>query len=472
MIDTQTPGSPGWWFKRLADRQLQRLSHLDRLSRYATGDHDLPEGDHNVREAFQRFQKRARSNYTGLVVESVLERLRPTGFRAGSGASAQDDKDAWRIWQANHLDADFPLVARAALSMGESYMMVGPPSQLRGGLPLITPEDPRQIIAEFDPIDKRRPIAALKIVKDSVTGQWKALLMLPTRLYSYTAPSVEGAGIDMAFGAENWSPAGDVENPLNRPPVVRFPNRLDLTGAVMAEFEDVIDVQDRINNEILNRLVISKMQAYRQRWITGAAFEDEDGNPIEPFKPGVDLVWAVEDENAKFGEFQQADLRQVIEAVSADVKDLAAITRTPPHYLLSEFVNASGDAFSQSETGHVAKCTERMAHFGEALEDVIRLAYAYMGDARANAYDSEVIWADPQYRSLAEKADAAAKLVAAGVPWRTVMSSVLGYTPQEIDRMDAERTSDALLASMTAPTPAPTPTVPQTGTEGNTQQGA
>ncbi len=438
------------------------------MNRYATGDHDLPEGDHKVREAFQQFQKRSRSNYTGLIVESVLERMRVTGFRAGSGASSEDDKDAWRIWQANHLDADFPLALRSALSMGESYLMVGPPSPLRGGLPVITPEDPRQVIAEFDPIDKRRPIAALKIWGDSVKKEWRAVVMLPDRLYSYTAPAAENADITTAFGSENWTPAGDEVNPVGRPPVVRVPNRLSLTGETMAEFEDVIDIQDRINNEILNRLVISKMQAYRQRWVTGASFEDEDGNPIEPFKPGVDLVWAVEEETAQFGEFQQADLRQIIEAVAADVRDLGAISRTPPHYLLGEFVNASGDAFSQSETGHVAKCTERMAHAGEAAEDVIRLAYAYLSDARADALDSEVIWADPQYRSLAERADAAAKLVAAGVPWRTVMLTVLGYTPQEVDRMDAERTSDALLATMSAPAV----TTPQTATQPAPQQAA
>ena len=93
-----------------------------------------------------------------------------------------------------------------------------------------------------------------------------------------------------------------------------------------------------------------------------------------------------------------------------------------------------------------------MSHFGEAAEDVIRLAYAWLNDARANAYDSEVQWADPQYRSMAERADAAVKFLAAGVPWRSIMTTVLGYSPQEVARMDAERTSDALLAAALTPT--------------------
>jgi hypothetical protein len=41
-----------------------------------------------------------------------------------------------------------------------------------------------------------------------------------------------------------------------------------------------------------------------------------------------------------------------------------------------------------------------------------------------------------------------------GVPWRTIMSSILQFTPQEIDRMEAERAADALLVQTLSP-PAP-----------------
>lgn len=445
MIDGTVPGSPGWWFQRLLTRQMERLPRLERLHRYYIGDHDLPEGDERVRETYRRFQRRARSNYTGLVAESVLERLRPLGFRAGGSATSADDTDAWRIWQANHMDSDIGLVFRAALSMREAYVIVRPPDGTRGPYPVLSAEDPRETIAEMDPEDKRKPLAALRMWADCVRNQHRALLMLPDATHSAVAP------LDGGLTTESWTWSVSQPNSVGRVPVVRFPNRMDLMGHCRAEFEDVMDIQDRVNSTLLDRLVIAKMQAYRQRWVTGAVFEDEDGNPLEPFKPGVDLVWAVADENARFGDFSQADLSPLLSAVRDDVRDMAAISRTPPHYLLGEFVNASGDAFSQSETGHVAKVSERMAHYGEAIEDVIRLAYAFLDDPRASTFDSEVIWADPQYRSLAEKADAAAKMSAAGVPWRTLMATVLGYSPPEITRMASERSADALLTAATAP---------------------
>ncbi|MCR8576473.1 phage portal protein [Streptomyces sp. Isolate_219] len=464
MIDSQTPGSPGWWFKRLAEKQVRRLPELHRLHRYAVGDADLPEGDNRVRETFQKFQRKARSNYIGLLCESLLERLRVTGFRAGSDATSADDKDAWAMWQANSMDADIPLGFRAALYMREAYLFIGPPNGSAGKYPVITVEDPREMIAEMDPLRKRRPLAVLKMWNDTIVGQRRALLMVGGDFHSYTAPLQNEASYAYdGFSLDSWTASGSAPNPAGRPPVVRLANRMDIDGTCLAEAEDVIDIQDRINNQILDRLVISKMQAYRQRWVTGASFEDEDGNPMEPFKPGADLVWAVEDETAKFGDFSQADLTPILSAVRDDVRDMAAISRTPAHYLLGEFINAAGDAFDASETGLVAKAKERMAHFGEAIEEAIRIGYLYLKDPRADAFDSEVQWGDPQRRALAEMADAATKLSAAGVPWRTLMG-VLNFTPQEIDRMAAERASDALLASALTPPPAPTPNTPQDDT--------
>ena len=45
----------------------------------------------------------------------------------------------------------------------------------------------------------------------------------------------------------------------------------------------------------------------------------------------------------------------------------------------------------------------------------------------------------PWLATEAERYDAASKAIAAGVPWRTVMASVLMFGPQAIARMEAER---------------------------------
>jgi hypothetical protein len=63
----------------------------------------------------------------------------------------------------------------------------------------------------------------------------------------------------------------------------------------------------------------------------------------------------------------------------------------------------------------------------------------------------EVIWASPERYSLTARYSAAQQAIAAGVPWRTVMSEVLQFSPQQIDRMESERTADAALSAMFAP---------------------
>jgi hypothetical protein len=204
---------------------------------------------------------------------------------------------------------------------------------------------------------------------------------------------------------------------------------------------------------MLDRLVIAKMQAYRQRWAKGVAMEDDKGNPIEAFIPGADLLWAVEDDGAQFGDFQQSDLSGILSAVDADVSHLAAVSRTPPHYLIGKIVNASGDALKAAETGLVSKIGDRQTETGESWEQNIRIAALYQG--RQIGADAEVIWADAESRSMLEVAAAAVQRAAAGVPWRQRMVD-MGYTPQEIARMETERAQDALLGALAAPPAPPT----------------
>jgi hypothetical protein len=134
------------------------------------------------------------------------------------------------------------------------------------------------------------------------------------------------------------------------------------------------------------------------------------------------------------------------------VQHLAAITRTPPHYLLGAMVNISGDALAAAETGLTSKVTERSAEFGESWETVYQLAGMVQGKTVPD--DCEVLWADPQFRTLMEMAAANVQLVTAGVPWRTRMS-LLPFTPSQIDRMSSERAADAMLNSILSPPTAP-----------------
>lgn len=448
-LDQTTVDSPGWWLRRLQRQLDDRTPRFTLLDRYYTGNHPLPEGDERARELFRQFQRKARSNFIGLVVESVRERMRVVGFRSGSGGTDQVDRDAWRIWQANCLDAWSAIVHQTQLSLSEAYVIVGP-GQTDPATPVITPEDPRQVTVELDPVDRRIVRAALKTWRDTVDDSTHAMVYLPDSFYTFSRPKTGG-----------WRLDDQQHNTLGVVPVVAFINRPrlmpDIEGTAkgapgMGEAEDVLDIQDRINSVVLDRLVVSKMQAYRQRWAKGIQTTDDEGQPLDlPFVPGVDLLWAVEDEAAEFGDFPAADIMPILNAAKEDIRQLAAISRTPPHYLVGELNNVNSETLKATETGLISKVNERSVHAGEAWERVMWLAGQYAGiPSLSSTTDTEVIWADPESRTVAELADAAVKKAAAGVPWRQRMVD-LGYSPQEIDRMETERMQDLLLQQQLAP---------------------
>lgn len=450
-------GTPGALFIQLVNQLQGNRNRYDLLWNYYLGKHPLPEGDARATETYRRFQKKARSNFTGLVVESVRERLQVTGFRASESDSSEVDKESWRIWQANSLDADSDLVHLAALVCSEAYVIVGPNPDDKL-TPIITPESATEVTAMFDPILRRKPMAAVKVWCDMMDGLHHARLLLPDGFVSLVGPPMSCNSQQLADPA-GWTVEDEAPNEFGVVPVVRFVNRPILpNGQGLGEFEDVTDIQDRMNNTILDRLVISKMQAYRQRWAKGVSLSDQDGNPVEAFIPGVDMLWAVEDENAQFGDFQVTDIGTILSAIGDDIKDLAAITRTPPHYLMGQIVNASGDALKAAETGLVSKVGQRQMHFGESWEAVIRLAGTIAG--RPAVPDSaEVVWRDAQNQSDTDLAAAAVQLQTAGVPWRQRMQS-LGYTDQQITAMEIDRAADALLAPPAPPvgvSPSPMP---------------
>lgn len=453
--DAADPGSPGWWLLRLGHRLSQEQTRFDRLESYWAGNPHLPYGNRKMREAYRRLQKMSRTNFGLLLVESVVERLTVVGFRAGADATEDADKAAWTQWQANCLDADSTLVHRAALIMSRSYAIVGEdPDQ--PGKPLVTAEDPRQVIHESSPTNRRKVIAAMKTWRDDVAGRQLAVVYLPETVHYFSAKASVTEG---TYAAEVWQqgswdvdesefPGGAALNPFGVVPVVPFVNRPGIDGQGIGEFEDCVDILDRINTSILDRMVVAAMQAYRQRYATGVTVTDEAGNATGEFDPGADLMWVVEDEKAKFGEFATTDLTPIVKAIESDVSYLGAISRTPPSYLLAAIVNASGDALAAAEVGLVSKCFERSIEFGNSWELVYGLMSQVAGTKTAD--DAQVLWKDPQFRSLGELASAAVQLATAGVPWRSRMVK-MNYTPSEIDRMEAERIADALLSSTLAP---------------------
>lgn len=448
-IDTQTIDSPGWWLKQLMSKLEDRRKGYQILDNYYCGAPPIMSPyNKQIQEAYTRLMVMSRMNYAELVVEAVRERMNPNGFLLQNGEDKEGSALAWEIWQRNRLDADGMLVHRAMLSMGKAYVIVG----TKNGFPLITPEDPREVITACDPTDRRVSIAALKVYEDVNYGTNIAKLFLPGVVYTAIGP--KSTSVDnRAVVDQSWTFTTRETTLTGIVPVVEFVDNPNMFGKGYGEFEKHLGILDRISYTILNRLEIATMQAFKQRGISGVPDTDAEGVEIDysnVFKSDPGAMWLLP-EGSSIWESGQVDLNGIRSAVKDDVQDLAAVTRTPLFYLTPDAANGSAEGASLAREGLVFKTKDRIRQTSESWEQVISLAFRYAGDStRADNVKTEVLWDDPERYTLSERFDAATKAQAAGVPWRTVMSTVLQYTPTQIDEMEMERAGDALQASALA----------------------
>lgn len=444
MADT----TPVMWLAALTKQLDEQRTRFRLWREYVDGKHRLEFVTAEYRAEFAQMIAAVCDNWMPLVVDSVAERLKVEGFRLGDDPDG--DKDAWDLWQRCNLDADSSLAHETALEAGLAFAIVwyGENDQAD-----ITIEDPEHVTVAYAPGSRRVRAAALKLWCDDVASIEYANVYLPDGIYKFQRKS--NAAITSAAG--KWKPrqAPDdfVPNPLKTVPVVQITNRQKLKlGTWRSEIADVVSTQDQINKLARDLIVASEFAAFRQRWASGISIPlGEDGKPIEDWQSAIDRLWHTAAPDAHFGDFAQTDLGNYIKALENRVQSLASRTRTPPHYLLGQSGSfPSGESLKATETGLIAKVRDRQTRFGEAWEEVIRLAFLVQGDARAEAFTAETIWADPESRTEAEHVDALVKKLAIGVPVRQLWEDA-GYSQTQIDRFRAMAVDQALVDSLRTP---------------------
>jgi len=444
---------------------------------YYTGQHPLPDSPPGARSEYLRLMRIARSNWMELIVDAVAERLIVDGVRFGNQLAA--DVDIWgTLWQSNSLDAEHGAVHTEALIGGTASVLVWPNPEDPTGVPSITTEHPTEVYVDLEPGDRRKRRGALKVYTDDdeqYATLWTAADgATPAMVYKWERPA---NGSQWLPHTDDGDPAWYFENVLGAVPVVPFLNKRRMIGPGISELAGgITDIQDRINETIFGRLTAGRFSAFRQRWVTGMDIpvDPDTSRPIEPFRAAVDRLWMAEDPGVKFGEFGTTDLRPYLDAVEGDIQHLAAISRTPPHYLLGQSgAFPSGESLKATETGLVAKVRARQLTFGESWEDVIRLGLTARQDARAADQSLEVIWRDPESKGLGELVDALVKLGTLGVPNEALWERY-GASQQEIARWrgQAARATLASAAARPPAPPAPPPPAPVPAQDASTPNGA
>ncbi len=483
-IDISAPQSPGWWMKRLFDQlnDPRRRKRLQLLHDYYKGRAQLPAGADAARESFEGFQKKARTNYAGMVVSATSERMRIIGFRSAVDSDVTGDATVAAVWRRAGMRVAQTKVHDKMLALGESYVIVGPVDE-ETGAPLITAEDPRTMIAEEAPENPNRLLAALKFLHDSAAGEDRAYLFLPGELWVarrkrssgdlhnhsvYTEP--RHIAIGLGFDPKSWEWDTDRSYKIShgRIPVVKFVNH---DG--MGEYEAHLDVIDRINHQVLQRMVIATMQAWRQRAVKGLpdVYPDDHPNAGESidyedvFTSDPGAFWQLP-EAAEMWESTPVDLRPLLEAVKDDVIALASVTRTPLHMLQPGGDNQSAEGAASQREGLVFKVENRIDLASDPWNRVMALALLHMGDtARADLSKLEAIWAGAERLSLAEKADAASK-AQNDMPRRTRLIKIWQLPASEADQIMSEWEDEqlaqqlAIQAAANAANPQGAPPVP------------
>lgn len=480
MIDTSVPLSPGWWLKRgfaeLTERRRQ--ARLTDLRNRFDGMPPVPNPAEAAREAYRSFQKKAHTNFESMIVGALSNRTRVDGFATAVDSDVSGDAEVGALFERTGGRLWTSEVHDWCFLYGESYAVVGPMDEATGA-PIVTAEDPRWMVGLPDPTNRNRLRAALKLRTDDITGEQLAYLYMPggpgyprarvlvarnTMSSSWLtpsslqqvgspwvpttfanlgdwrapAPSLSGYGPNLPFVDQmwEWDPSRSGDLPHAHIPVVRYDNK---DGA--GEYEKHIDLLDRIAQEILNRMTIAVMQAFRQRAVKGLKTTDPTtGKEIDYsqiFVADPAAIWQLP-ADVEIWESGITDTRPLLEAIRDDVRDLGAATDTPLYMMSPAGQNQSAEGANMQREGLVHKAEDRHDRIGyrHAQTMALILHAAGMSD-RADVNKLRTLWAPAARLSLAERADAASK-AGADLPRRHRLIYIWNLSPSQADQAMSE----------------------------------
>ncbi len=413
---------------------------LDTLDRYVSGTQPLAFLAPEVAAATQGRLKPLNIAWPRLVVQSVEERLDVTGFR--TPGTDQPDAGLWEIWQRCNLDEESQKLHTDSLVYGRSYAMIWADN---AGKARITVESPRQVHVSYYPGTRTRQYGIKRWVED---GFGHAVVFTETEAtrYQTVAKMSEDTTLD-GYGSA-WTVVATLPNPLGVVPIVPFPNKpRTLKPDGESELSDLLPIFDAINKLSTDLMVASEFGASPRRWATGIELpEKRDPDTGEPtgevdtsgaFSQEAGRVWLAEPVDARLGQFPGADLSGFTNALANLTQSLGALSGLPPHYLgLHGDQPASADAIRSAEASLVAKVRRKQRVLSGGWEECMRIASAIeLGHFSVNLERLETLWANPETRTVAQSADAATKLVQAGLlSPDAALEFYLDLTPTQVER--------------------------------------
>jgi len=221
----------------------------------------------------------------------------------------------------------------------------------------------------------------------------------------------------------------------------------------------VISLVDSAVRTLVGAEVAREFFSAPQRYILGAdesAFLDADGNPTNGWSvvQGRVLGISYNDDDGvmpQVGQFQANSPAPYFDQIRAYANLLAGETAIPVAYLgyPADGNPASADAIRALESRLVKKAERRQKQFGRTWQEVARLALLIRdGEVPPEFSQVRPIWRDPATPTVAAAADAAVKLITAGVltPDSEVTYNRLGFTDTDKAQLARDKATSSAVS--------------------------
>ena len=449
--------------RRARELEWPRLANIRAYMRNEMADIYVPK---EATDEYRMLVDQARFNVLPLVRDALAQALFVDGYRptgpSGRAPSAENSPIWDLVWQPNRMDARQASIHKAAITYGAAYVTVLPGEPV----PVIRPYSPFRLTALYadpvndewpkyammvdhaDALSPRQPMQALaQPLLDPVIAQVMADVTVrvfdESAIYTIRIPSARSGRADPEVVKVE-------EHKLGVCPVVRYLDSTDADGESIGKIEPLLPLQRQLNQTTFSLLMTQQYQAFRQRWATGMAIEqDEDGNPLEPWNAAVNAVWQNESPHGKFGDFEEANLSGYLESRDRQLMFVSAVGQVPPHSLVlgAGISNISAEALAALGASAELDRDDHKTTFGEGHEQTARLAGKALavankatpeqkaqGESVWEDTSAQVVWRDTTPRSLAQVADALGKLATLlEIPPEALWQRIPGTTDQDLD---------------------------------------
>lgn len=486
-IDTKAVGSDGWYLEQCWMQLREQKKPAEDLHKRFVGDPPLPGMNPRQKAAVKWFYGKSRTNFERPIVNAVLHRLRIRGIRTPVDDDEGGDPAAYKVWRQSRGKLWSREVTQMALTMRQGFVVVG--THPSTGKLLVTAEDPRHTTVMTDPADPLLVEAGFKMCFDKKTSDDVAYLYRPGTVRVARRQRSGGALPLNAYSLTNmqsftWDNEGTEIPGLGEEhglepvaPIVPFVNE-----DRMAEFEPHIELLDRINHQILQRMTIATIQAFKQRAMKNLPQHYPKGHPNEGEKIDYEEIFTADPaaiwnipQATDIWESGQADLSGILMSIRDDVKDMAAVSGTPLYSINPDVASqGSAEGAALQREGINAKVEDRQNLFETPHQHTASLMFRTKGDfTRADPDEIGIIWAPPDRPSWAEIGSAIAQTKGA-IPIYMQLTKIAQFDPDEADRAMTMLTEDAANAAKMAPAAPPAapaapgapPSPPQRGQSG------